>query len=103
MPEDTLAFRALGGAQFGEKGKPAVAQPALVQRLLELSLAGELYLPGSGSLDQGDEILLLARGEAGGVEIPPLLPLEEPYASGKGDEDAARLGAGDLTLPSIHL
>ena len=26
----TLGFRALGGAQFGEKGKPAVAQPALV-------------------------------------------------------------------------
>ena len=30
VPEATLAFRALGEAQFGEKGKPAVAQPALV-------------------------------------------------------------------------
>jgi len=102
MPAHTLAT--LRGAQFGEEGAPAVAQPALVQRLLELCFAGELYLPSSsGCLDQGGEVLLLARGEAGSVEVPPLLPLEEPYAPGERDEDAARLGARDLTLPPVHL
>jgi hypothetical protein len=64
VPEDTLVFGAPCGAQLGEEGKPAVAQPALVQRLLELGLAGKLYLPGSGGLDQGGEVLLLARREA---------------------------------------
>src|SRR5215207_10517062 len=100
-----LELFSLRRTQFGEEGEPTVAQPTLVQRLLELGFAGILDLAGpvGCGLDEGGEVLLLARGEAVGVEIALILPLEEPHAPGEGDEDAARLGAGDLALPPIHL
>src|SRR4028118_2274261 len=70
--------------------------------LPEPGLAGKGDVPGGGRLDEGGEVLLLRGGDADGVEVALLLALEEPDAPGKGDEDAAGLGAGDLTLPPVH-
>src|SRR3712207_2291470 len=85
-------------AELGHESEASVAHPALVKRLFELCLTGEPYLAGRGSLDQGDQILSLRRGEA----LRVALPLEEPHAPGEGDKEAARLGAWDLPLPPIH-
>jgi hypothetical protein len=49
--EDMVLLRILRRAQLWEYGKPTIAQSTLVQRLLKLGLAGELYLPGSSGLD----------------------------------------------------
>src|SRR5918998_4845232 len=88
--------------QLAHQGEFAVAHAAFVQWLLELGLAGEPDLAGRGGLDQGGEILSLGGRETRRVEVALLL-LEEPHAPGEGDEDAARLGAGDLALPPLHL
>src|SRR5215203_3498038 len=40
-------------AQFGNEGEPPVAHPSLVERLLELGLAGELDLSCGRGLDEG--------------------------------------------------
>src|ERR687893_3017292 len=84
--------------KLGHEGEAAVAHPAFVQGFLELGLSGELDCTGRGGLDQGDEVPSLGRGETRRTEVR-LLPLEEPHAPGEGDENAARLGAGDLALP----
>jgi hypothetical protein len=96
----------LFGEELGKEGEPAIAKPALVQRFLELGLASKLCYLGSirGGLDEGGEVAPLAWGETSDVlQFALRLPLEQPHAPGKGDEDAAWLGAGNLAIPPIYL
>src|ERR671911_633493 len=88
-------------AQFGDEGEPPVAHPPLVQRLFELGLAGELDVACGRGLDEGGKVFSLRGREACGVEV--FLPLEESYPPRKGDEDAAWLGAGDLTFAPVYV
>src|ERR687894_892467 len=100
VPSATLALL----PEPGHERQAAVAHPALVQGLLELGLTGELDPAGSasGSLDQGDQIPLLGGRQARLVEVA-LFALEEPHAPGERDEEATRLGAGDLAVTPVHL
>src|SRR5919112_848664 len=81
------------------QGKPPVAHPPLVERLLELGLAGEPELSRGRGRNEGGEVLSLRGRKVLRVAFP--LPLEEPYAPRERDEDAAGLGAGDLPLPPV--
>ena len=86
---------------LGTRVKPPVAHPPLVQRLFELGLAGESTSPVAAASTRAARSSRLRGREARDVEF--FLPLEEPYAPRKGDEDAARLGAGDLTFAPVYV
>src|SRR5215212_7408406 len=88
-------------AQFGYEGKHPVAHPPLVQRLLELGLAGERDLSCGRCLDEGGQVFSLRRREACAVEV--VFPFEEPDPPRERDEDAAWLGTGDLTLSPVYV
>src|ERR671921_818965 len=88
-------------AQLGDEGEPPVAHPPLVQRLFELGLAGEIDLACGRCLDEGGKIFCLRGRETCGLE--GFLPLEEPDPPRKGDEDAAWLGAGNLTFAPVYV
>src|SRR5215216_657128 len=88
-------------AQLGDEGKVSVAHSALVQRLLELGLAGEHDLSCGRGLYEGGQVFSLRRREACSVEV--LLPLEEPDPPRERDEDAAWLWAGDLAFSPVYV
>src|SRR5829696_3126333 len=88
-------------AQFGDESEPPVAHPPLVQRLLELGLAGERDLSCGRCLDEGGQVFSLRRREACAVEV--VFPFEEPDPPRERDEDTAWLGTGDLTLSPVYV
>src|SRR5918994_7080321 len=73
--------------QSRNEGEPPVSHPPLVERLLELGLAGEPDLSRGRGFHEGGEVLPLRGRKTRRVAF--LLPLEEPHAPRERDKDTA--------------